>query len=251
MSWTENQSVILRDEDSSERSGSFASRCRFCCWCFCGPGSGKALRCNEERPSHQFADCECDKLALGMISEIAISKHSESKCSNILHTGTLMKRKKGFQKRARQSFDAREYDLSVQSTLIIFRNENWIQNKMPVQIQTSILDLNSGRIHGVSPIRTVESCSRWLCESKKEDVKQPLVATQQSFVVKAFEEAGFSNTSDNVQLFRTRLARDAFEEALCHNAKTLPNQGSMIRRSIVGTSNWSRSGRIRLRRSRS
>ena len=39
---------------------------------------------SEERPSHQFADGEWDKLALRMRNELITSKHPVFKCSNIL-----------------------------------------------------------------------------------------------------------------------------------------------------------------------
>ena len=45
-----------------------------------------------------------------------------------------------FQKRARQSSHARGYDLGVQS-IVFFRSVDWLQNKMPVQIQTSTLEM--------------------------------------------------------------------------------------------------------------
>ena len=63
--------------------------------CFCAPGSEKTWKCNEERPSHQFADGEWDKLCLRMTSELVTSKDPVFKCSNTLQTGALMKRKKG------------------------------------------------------------------------------------------------------------------------------------------------------------
>ena len=43
----------------------------------------------------QFADGEWDKLAVRAISELIITEHQVFKCSNILQTGVLMRRKKG------------------------------------------------------------------------------------------------------------------------------------------------------------
>ena len=51
---------------------SHAARFRHGYWCCCGPGSEKTWKYNEERPSHQFADGEWDKLAL----KITRSRHS-------------------------------------------------------------------------------------------------------------------------------------------------------------------------------
>ena len=44
----------------------------------------------EERPSHQLADGEWDKLAHRMIGELVTSKQLVFKCSNILKAGALM-----------------------------------------------------------------------------------------------------------------------------------------------------------------
>ena len=56
-----------------------------------------------------------------------------------------MRRKPGggaFQNAPNKSSDARDYDICVQTTLFVLAVKMWIQNKMPVQIRTSILDLN-------------------------------------------------------------------------------------------------------------
>ena len=45
-------------------------------WCSCGSGSEKTWTCKEYRSSHQFADGECDKLALRMIREPITSQHT-------------------------------------------------------------------------------------------------------------------------------------------------------------------------------
>ena len=47
-------------------------------WCLCGPGSEKTWTSNEERPSHQLADGERDKLALRVIREFITSKQPHS-----------------------------------------------------------------------------------------------------------------------------------------------------------------------------
>ena len=66
-------------------------------------------------------DGEWDKLAHRMIC--GPSNHPVFKCSNILQTGVLMKRKKGggvgthVNKRARQSSHAREYGVCLQKTV--------------------------------------------------------------------------------------------------------------------------------------
>ena len=113
-----------------------------------------------------------------------------------------------FQKRATQSSHAGKYDLGVQSTLIIFAVYNWIQNKMPVQIQTSILESNQEEVralahhrphvyavdehllHHEQSIRAVGDqllhCKPPVCavgdhvllESKKEQAQEPSYPTQ-------------------------------------------------------------------------
>ena len=69
-----------------------------------------------------------------------------------------------------------------------------------------------------------------LLESKKEQVKEPHETTQQELVVKASEEAGFSNTVDVGQLFRTRPVCDA------HGRSAAPYCNTITRpRSIEGS----------------
>ena len=82
------------------------------------------------------------------MDKLVTSKHPVFKCSNMLQTGALMKRKKRggvethFEKRVGQSSHAHEYDVGAQSTLFTFTTNNWIQNKISVRIQASTLDLN-------------------------------------------------------------------------------------------------------------
>ena len=47
-----------------------AARFRLGCWCLCGPESEKTSTYSEQRPSHQFADGEWNKLDLRMTSEL-------------------------------------------------------------------------------------------------------------------------------------------------------------------------------------
>ena len=55
----------------------------------------KTWKFNEDRPSRQIAIGTCNKLALGMVDQLIISKHPVFKCLNILQSIVLMKRKKG------------------------------------------------------------------------------------------------------------------------------------------------------------
>ena len=64
------------------------------CW-FRGPGSENTLGHHEKRPSHQFPDGECDKVALRMIDKLDSSNHPVFKCSNMLKTSALMNQMKG------------------------------------------------------------------------------------------------------------------------------------------------------------
>ena len=74
-------------------------------WCFCGPGSEKMLKYNEERPSYQFAKGGWDHLAL------RLTKERRSVLVNMTVTC---------------------------SQLVI----NCIRNKKPVRIETSSLEFN-------------------------------------------------------------------------------------------------------------
>ena len=64
-------------------------------WCFCCPGSEQTWKYDEYRPPHQFADGGWDHLALRMTSKLMISNTRFFKCSNILQSGVLVRRKKG------------------------------------------------------------------------------------------------------------------------------------------------------------
>ena len=75
--------------------------------CFCGPGSEETWKDSEERPSHQFADGERDKLYLRMISKLITSKQ----CSSIDEAKQSRRSWIACQKRTRQSSHVREYSL--------------------------------------------------------------------------------------------------------------------------------------------
>ena len=87
-SW-ESQKVQNRCQAQANEVATYSARFRPGYWCFRGPGSDKNWNCDEERPSHQFADGEWDKLALKMTGKLIISKHQVFKCSNMLQTGAL------------------------------------------------------------------------------------------------------------------------------------------------------------------
>ena len=94
-----------------------------------------------------------------------------------------------------------------------------------------------------------------LPESKKEQVKTP-EPTQQEFVVKASQEAGFSKTVDIGQCFRKRVVCYARGRSIAPYFKefTKPRciEGSrMIRTTSWTNQSWSRSSCLRLRGSRS
>ena len=103
------------------------------CWCLCGPGPEKTSKYDEDRPSHPFADGDWDKLASVMTSELTISNHPVSKCSNIAQTGVLMKRKQGggagTHFKNEKSSHARESDLGVQLTLSVFCTERGFRTR--------------------------------------------------------------------------------------------------------------------------
>ena len=115
--------------NSSEWSSLLRSKLPTWLLCFCGPGSEKTWTQNEERPSRQLAGGEWNKLAVRMKDKLITSMHPVIKGSNMLHTGALMKRKKGgrvgthFRNEADNHSHARRNDLGVQSTLSVFRTE--------------------------------------------------------------------------------------------------------------------------------
>ena len=108
----------------AKEGATYAASFRLGYWCFCGLGSGKTWTYSKDRPSHQFADGEWDKLALRLISEFLFSKHPVFKCSNILPTDVLMKRKRGGEPISKSEPDAREFDIGVQSSLSVSRSTN-------------------------------------------------------------------------------------------------------------------------------
>ena len=84
----ESQKVPNKCQAQANEVASYAARVRLGYWCFCGPGLDKTWKYNEERPSHH-------DLARLLVNELLMSKHPVSKCSNILVTSVLMRRKKG------------------------------------------------------------------------------------------------------------------------------------------------------------
>ena len=66
-------------------------------------------------------------------------EHSSNRC---IDDAKERRSWKALQKRARQYSHARESDLGVQSTLFLFVVTKLVLNKMPVQIETSTLDVN-------------------------------------------------------------------------------------------------------------
>ena len=90
------ESLAVQAKSFARAKESFhAARFRPGYWCFCGPGSAKTRQHNEERPSHQPADSEWDKLDVMAIRELTICKHPVFQCPNILETGALTKRQEG------------------------------------------------------------------------------------------------------------------------------------------------------------
>ena len=110
----------------AKEGATYAASFRLCYWCFCGPGSEKTWTYNQDQPSYQFADGEWDNFALRLISEFLFSKHPVFKCSNILQTDVLMKRKRGggAGTHFKSEPDAREFDIGVQSSLSVSRSTN-------------------------------------------------------------------------------------------------------------------------------
>ena len=174
-----------------------------------------------------------------------VCKHPVFKCSNILQTGALVKRKKGGGVGTHFKNETDNHRMLVNMVLacnplsLFFAVNKCIQNKMSVWIQTSTLGLHQEEVTAVAhhrphacavdehklhrelSIRAADDqllfCNPPVCavgdhvllESKKAQVKEPLEPAQQELVVKACQEAGFSETVDVVQLFRTRLVCDA------------------------------------------
>ena len=116
-----------------------------------------------------------------MVGKRVTSTHPMFKCSNILQTGALVKRK---------TAGGVGTHISTKKTDI---RRIWIQNKMPVQIQTSTLEFNQEEVAALSHHRPQVCavhdhalyCNPPLCavgdhvlpESKKEQVKEPPEAT--------------------------------------------------------------------------
>ena len=94
--------------------------------------------------------------------------------------------------------------------LCMFSKKTWIQNKMPVEIHTSILEVNQEEVtalahhthqvcavgdhmpHHRPPVCAVTD--HVLPESREEQVKEIREPTKQELLVKTSQEAGFSNT---------------------------------------------------------
>ena len=184
----------------------YAARFRLGCWSFCSPASEKTWTCDDNRPSHRF---EWDKLALRMISEFIFSQHPVFKCSNILQTGVLLKRKKGGRAGTHFNNEPENHLILVNMILactVFFAMKNWIQNTMPISIENSILELNqeehtasapqkikvptgTGVIcrskrpadaDGTGPICRRENCRRWWnwCGLRAQDLQVLLVRRQ-------------------------------------------------------------------------
>ena len=141
---------------------------------------------------------------------------------------------------------------------------------MPVQMDTSILEFESGRSHSVSHHRTqvrtagghlvhhkTPVCAvddRVLPASKTEGVQEPPESTQQELLKRTSQAAGLSKT---VGFFRTRLrcnVEGKWSVTVCKEfTQPKPVGGIQVTESNDWTSStWSsRSGRMRLRGSRS
>ena len=155
--------------------------------CFCG--SDKTWEYNEERPPHQFADGRWDNLAHRIIKQLVISNHQ---CSMFEHSSNRCideakdrRSRNTLQKRAPKPSRAHEDDIYMQSTLCVVAVQNWIQKKMLVNIETFILELNQEEVTALAH-------------------QEPPQPTQPELVVEACQEAGFKNTIDICQFFRTR-----------------------------------------------
>ena len=99
--------------------------------------------------------------------------------------------------------------------LFFFAVKAWIQNKMPVQIHTSILVLNQEEVtaltHQGPPVCAVG-----------DQFEEPPQPTQQELTLKA-EEARFSRTVDIGQLFRTRPLCNIDGKSVVRLSKELAN----------------------------
>ena len=130
---------------------------------------------------------------------------------------------------------------------------------MPVQIQTSTPEVSQEEVTTSAHHRT-QVCAvdvhflyqeqsiravgdHVLLESnKKAQAKEPPEPTQQELIVKAYQEAGFTQTADNGQFFGTRLVCDAHGRSIAPYCKkfTRPRsiEGSMIRRNSLDERKW-------------
>ena len=143
----ESQKVQNKWQAEASEVATFAARFSPGYWCICGPGSEKTWKYNEERPSRQFADSEWSKLALMIEEKLVTSKHPVFKCSNMLQTGALLKRKTGgggVGNHFRNEPDNHRLlvNMMLSSYQHCFSQWNWLWNKMFVRIQTSTLELN-------------------------------------------------------------------------------------------------------------
>ena len=142
----------------AKEGATYAAGFRLGYWCFCGPGSEKTWTCNKDRPSHQFADGEWDNLALRLISEFLFSKHPVFKCSNILQTDVLMKRKRWrrrtwneFQKASQMLLNL---ILACNHLCLFLAVQTWIQKKMSVPDSYFHRGIESGKSHSASSPQT-------------------------------------------------------------------------------------------------
>ena len=111
-----------------------------------------------------FAGGEWDKLAVKMKDKLITSMHPVFKGSNMLHTGALMKRKKGgvgthFRNEPDNHSHARRNDLGVQSTLFIFRSERMEPEQDATSDSNHHCRVASGKSHSVSSPQTTSLCS--------------------------------------------------------------------------------------------
>ena len=120
-----------------------------------------------DRSCHHFAEDEWEKLALRMISEFMFSKHLVVKYSNMFQTSVLMKRKKGgggagthFKSEPGNHLMLVDLTVACNRLCLFYAVQDRIQNKMPVQIRISIMELRQEEIAAFAHQKT--TCLWWL-----------------------------------------------------------------------------------------